>query len=65
MIIKEFSKEYKLGLLEAFKKIQDLGCPPEQYRVKGHTNCFYCNECWQYALLNSMQDEIKELDNTL
>jgi hypothetical protein len=58
MIIKEYSKEYKMELLEALEKTKDLGCPPDKYRVKGHTNCFRCNECWRYALLKSMEIEI-------
>jgi hypothetical protein len=56
MIILEYSDEYKRELLEAFKKTQDLGCPPERYRIEGHTNCFYCNECWQYALMNTLPE---------
>lgn len=57
MIIKSYSTAEKKELLEALEKTKDLGCPPEEYRVEGHTNCFYCNECWRYALRNSMGEE--------
>jgi hypothetical protein len=60
MIIKEYSDKYKIELLKAFELTKDLGCPPKKYRIKGHTNCFNCNECWRYALMSSMDLTYKQ-----
>jgi len=56
MIIKEYSNEYKRELLKSLEFTKDLRCPPEQYRVEGHTKCFHCNECWRYALANTLPE---------
>lgn len=41
--------------LEACRIFQELklafgGCPPNELRVSGKTNCFYCAECWEAAI---------------
>jgi len=56
MIIEEYSDNYKRELLEALEFTQNLKCPPEQYRVEGYVNCFDCNTCWRYALMNSLPE---------
>lgn len=39
---------YYIKTLTSRKKLLNLlgGCPPEELRVDGKTNCFYCDECW-------------------
>ena len=54
MDISKLSEDDRIKLLNALNETKDLGCPPEEYRVKGHANCFYCNECKRYALMNSL-----------
>jgi len=63
MIIKEYSDDYKRELLNALELTKDLSCPPDQYRVLGHTECFHCNECWRYALMNSLPEYTIQANN--
>jgi hypothetical protein len=46
----------------AFKLTSDMGCPPEEFRVKEKTECFHCNECWIAALENFAEQKIQIKD---
>ena len=55
MGLRNVSNECKKEALNIFKQrnkiIKELGgCPAEEDRVKGYTNCFHCDECWIAAL---------------
>lgn len=56
MNIKEMSLSDKIDMLKATLTVEKVGneCPDEEYRVANHTECFKCNECKKYAILNAM-----------
>ena len=52
--IDNLTKRELKKLLKALQKTEQFGCPEDKYRVAGQTNCFYCNECLQYAINNKL-----------
>ena len=50
-------REEMLDIFHARKEVllRMGGCPFDSERVKGHTECFHCDECWIAAIENSFQ----------
>jgi hypothetical protein len=63
--LNEISNERLEQYIKIFQDRKDLrdslgGCPPDELRVPGKTNCFYCDECWIAALENLFSKRIQE-----
>ncbi len=54
--LNDISKRKLKKIIKALKQTENMGCPPDKYRDTKHTECFYCNECWQYAIKNKLND---------
>jgi hypothetical protein len=63
--LKDLSIDKRKEMLDIFttrKRLRERmgGCPSEDERVKEHTKCLYCDECWIAAIENSLKNKLLE-----